>query len=89
MRGRSRTHARLSAVTQIGAPAGEHTGKGPRQQTFQVRWAGATDTGLRRAHNEDSLVTVPPVFAIADGMVNVAHSLSPWISLPIRSCRSS
>ena len=27
-----------------------------------------TDTGLRRAHNEDSLIAEPPLFAVADGM---------------------
>ncbi|HWG56631.1 MAG TPA: Stp1/IreP family PP2C-type Ser/Thr phosphatase [Gaiellaceae bacterium] len=32
------------------------------------RSAGATDTGRRRRHNEDSYVVSPPVFAIADGM---------------------
>ncbi|GAB3032217.1 protein phosphatase 2C domain-containing protein [Parafrigoribacterium mesophilum] len=31
-------------------------------------WAALTDTGLRRAHNEDSLLSRPPVFAVADGM---------------------
>ncbi len=30
--------------------------------------AGATDTGRRRRHNEDSYVCEPPLFAIADGM---------------------
>ncbi|MFC4225122.1 PP2C family protein-serine/threonine phosphatase [Lysinibacter cavernae] len=33
-----------------------------------LSWAARTDTGLRRAQNEDSLVAVPPVFAVADGM---------------------
>lgn len=60
-------------MTHIGAITGEHAGRGPSSQTFEVRWAGATDTGLRRAHNEDSLVTVPPVFAIADGMGGHSH----------------
>lgn len=60
-------------MTHIGAPVGEHTGQGPASQTFQVRWAGTTDVGLRRAHNEDSLVTQPPVFAIADGMGGHSH----------------
>lgn len=32
------------------------------------RSAGATDTGRRRRHNEDSYVCEPPLFAIADGM---------------------
>ncbi len=30
--------------------------------------AGATDTGRKRRHNEDSYVCRPPLFAIADGM---------------------
>ncbi|KAA6432229.1 serine/threonine-protein phosphatase [Agrococcus sediminis] len=32
-----------------------------------------TDTGFRRQHNEDSLVTQPPVFAVADGMGGHSH----------------
>jgi len=33
-----------------------------------LAWGRATDTGRRRAHNEDSLVAEAPVFAVADGM---------------------
>ncbi len=33
-----------------------------------LSWAAATDTGLRRAVNEDSFVAMSPVFAVADGM---------------------
>lgn len=33
-----------------------------------LAWGLATDTGLRRAHNEDSLLAEAPVFAVADGM---------------------
>lgn len=60
-------------MTHIGPATGHHVGNGPSSQTFEVRWAGVTDTGLRRSHNEDSLVTVPPVFAIADGMGGHSH----------------
>ncbi len=31
-------------------------------------WGAATDTGLRRSHNEDSYVAQPSLFAVADGM---------------------
>jgi protein phosphatase len=31
-------------------------------------WAGATDVGRVRAHNEDSLLVEPPLFVVADGM---------------------
>lgn len=37
-------------------------------ETLRVRWGSASDTGLVRAHNEDSLVAEFPVFAVADGM---------------------
>ena len=60
-------------VTVIGSSVGEHQGVGPNGQTFAVRWAGATDTGLRRPHNEDSLIMRPPVFAVADGMGGHSH----------------
>ncbi|GAA3747593.1 protein phosphatase 2C domain-containing protein [Leifsonia bigeumensis] len=33
-----------------------------------LAWGIATDVGLRRAHNEDSLVADAPIFAVADGM---------------------
>ncbi|WP_166865196.1 PP2C family serine/threonine-protein phosphatase [Salinibacterium sp. ZJ70] len=39
-----------------------------RGANVTLAWAGATDVGHRRAVNEDSLVLVPPVFAVADGM---------------------
>ncbi len=31
-------------------------------------WGAATDTGRRRAHNEDSFLARVPIFAVADGM---------------------
>lgn len=60
-------------MTHIGAATGEHATKGPEARQFAVRWAGLTDTGFRRHHNEDSLVTLPPVFAVADGMGGHSH----------------
>jgi protein phosphatase len=35
---------------------------------FTVAWGAATDRGQRRMHNEDSYLTQPPVFVVADGM---------------------
>lgn len=60
-------------MTHIGAATGEHATQGPEGRQFAVRWAGLTDTGFRRQHNEDSLVTQPPVFAVADGMGGHSH----------------
>ena len=60
-------------MTHIGAATGEHATQGPEGRQFAVRWAGMTDTGFRRQHNEDSLVTQPPVFAVADGMGGHSH----------------
>ncbi|ERG63716.1 MULTISPECIES: PP2C family serine/threonine-protein phosphatase [Agrococcus] len=60
-------------MTHIGAASGEHATQGPEAQQFAVRWAGMTDTGFRRQHNEDSLITQPPVFAVADGMGGHSH----------------
>ncbi len=33
-----------------------------------LSWYGATDVGLRREVNQDSYVSIPPMFAVADGM---------------------
>jgi protein phosphatase len=33
-----------------------------------LSWGMATDTGHKRAHNEDSMIAAPTVFAVADGM---------------------
>ncbi|MGL4338993.1 MAG: PP2C family protein-serine/threonine phosphatase [Rhodoglobus sp.] len=35
---------------------------------LRLAWASATNTGLRRAANEDSYVAKSPLFAVADGM---------------------
>jgi PPM family protein phosphatase len=56
-------------VTQLGLSAAVHSARMPgRDASVELSWAGLTDTGLRRGHNEDSLLTRPPVFAVADGM---------------------
>ncbi|MGD9959159.1 PP2C family protein-serine/threonine phosphatase [Nocardioides sp.] len=34
----------------------------------ELRYAGATDVGLVRDHNEDAWLASPPVFVVADGM---------------------
>lgn len=40
---------------------------------MRMQWGTATHAGGRRSHNEDSLLAVPPVFAVADGMGGHAH----------------
>ncbi len=35
---------------------------------IELSWFGITDVGIRRDANQDSFLTVPPVFAVADGM---------------------
>lgn len=35
---------------------------------LDLSWFGLTDVGHRRDNNQDSYVTIPPVFAVADGM---------------------
>jgi protein phosphatase len=41
---------------------------GERAGALALAWGVATDTGRKRAHNEDSLVAAGTVFAVADGM---------------------
>ncbi len=42
---------------------------GPNEElTLELSWHGITHLGLRREVNQDSLVSIPPVFAVADGM---------------------
>jgi serine/threonine protein phosphatase PrpC len=57
-------------VTQIGQSTTGHTINVPGHPDVElvISWGAATDVGLRRAHNEDSLVAMPPIFAVADGM---------------------
>lgn len=42
--------------------------QGTHDATVALSWGIATDTGHKRAHNEDSLIAAPTVFAVADGM---------------------
>jgi PPM family protein phosphatase len=57
-------------VTQLGDSTAVQTVHPPDRPEASVvlGWGALTDTGLRRAHNEDSLLSRPPVFAVADGM---------------------
>ncbi|PZQ91812.1 MAG: serine/threonine-protein phosphatase [Leifsonia xyli] len=41
---------------------------GRPDEHLTLAWAAVTDVGRRRQANEDSLVALPPVFAVADGM---------------------
>jgi protein phosphatase len=57
-------------VTEIG---GSNTGQvvtipGANGAALTLAWAAVTDTGRRRAANEDSYVAGSPLFAVADGM---------------------
>jgi serine/threonine protein phosphatase PrpC len=56
-------------VTQIGQGSSSHTIALPTvNKSVTVAWAALTDVGHRREVNEDSLVAVSPIFAVADGM---------------------
>lgn len=44
----------------LAVPGGDHS--------ITLAWAAATDTGRKRAANEDSYVAKSPLFAVADGM---------------------
>lgn len=55
-------------MTVIGALNGDFRQSVEEHGVLDVRWGAITDTGLRRERNEDSLVAVPPLFAVADGM---------------------
>lgn len=39
-----------------------------RDVEIELSWYGVTDVGRRRDTNQDSLIMIPPVFAVADGM---------------------
>ncbi|MBO9578231.1 MAG: serine/threonine-protein phosphatase [Microbacteriaceae bacterium] len=41
---------------------------GAPEQVLELVWGAATDVGLRRAQNEDSVIAVPGVYAVADGL---------------------
>jgi protein phosphatase len=57
-------------VTEIGESNPDFTVGLPNVDSTPLRiaWAAATDTGRRRAANEDSYVAQSPMFAVADGM---------------------
>lgn len=56
-------------MTQIGQGSTNFTVTLPSSgHTITLSWAALTDTGHRREVNEDSVVSVPPIFAVADGM---------------------
>jgi len=54
-------------VTELGRPTTAHP-LAADAPGLSIDWAGVTDVGLRRAHNEDSYVAEAPVFVVADGM---------------------
>jgi serine/threonine protein phosphatase PrpC len=47
--------------------------EGTSGKTVELSWFAMTDVGKRRETNQDSLVAVPPIFSVADGMGG--HSL--------------
>jgi serine/threonine protein phosphatase PrpC len=55
-------------VTQIGRPTTAYSIALDDGSVVTLDWAGVTDVGLRRAHNEDSFVARSPLFVVADGM---------------------
>ncbi|CCE75098.1 PP2C family protein-serine/threonine phosphatase [Clavibacter nebraskensis] len=55
-------------MTAIGADVAETSLALPDGRTLVLGWASMTDRGLRRAHNEDSVLAAVPYFAVADGM---------------------
>ena len=54
-------------MTELGRPTTAHP-LAAGAPGLSIDWAGVTDVGLRRAHNEDSYVAEAPVFVVADGM---------------------
>lgn len=57
-------------MTEIGGgdPDFSITIPGRESEIVRLAWAAVTDTGRRRAANEDSYVATSPIFAVADGM---------------------
>ncbi len=57
-------------MTEIGGGSASHdiVVPGYGGAIIRLAWSAATDTGRRRAANEDSFVAQPPLFAVADGM---------------------
>ncbi|MBP1241554.1 serine/threonine protein phosphatase PrpC [Frigoribacterium sp. PvP120] len=54
-------------MTELGSPVTDHH-LALEGSTLTLDWAGVTDVGRRRAHNEDSYVAEAPLFVVADGM---------------------
>jgi len=54
-------------VTELGRPTTAHA-LGLDDVGLTLDWAGVTDVGRRRAHNEDSYLAESPLFVVADGM---------------------
>lgn len=54
-------------MTQIGRPTTAHA-LASTDGELALDWAGRTDVGRRRAHNEDSYLAEAPLFVVADGM---------------------
>jgi serine/threonine protein phosphatase PrpC len=57
-------------VTQIGGNTTQHTVvlPGRVRRVITLSWGAATDIGRRRDHNQDSVLALSPIFAVADGM---------------------
>lgn len=57
-------------MTQIGGSTAQRSivVPGRARAAFTLSWGAATDIGRRRDHNEDSLLAMSPIFAVADGM---------------------
>ena len=54
-------------MTELGRPTTAHA-LGLDGPGLTLDWAGVTDVGRRRAHNEDSYLAEAPLFVVADGM---------------------
>jgi len=54
-------------VTELGRSTTAHTVT-LGDDSIVLDWAGVTDVGRRRAHNEDSFLAESPFFVVADGM---------------------
>ncbi|GAA3597012.1 protein phosphatase 2C domain-containing protein [Klugiella xanthotipulae] len=57
-------------MTEVGSNKSDYTFSADDLNPIRVSlsWFALTDVGYRREVNEDSYVTVPPIFAVADGM---------------------
>jgi protein phosphatase len=55
-------------LTQIGRDSPAERIALPSGGSITLAWAATTDVGNRRQVNEDSYLTTPPIFAVADGM---------------------